>query len=82
MRRAVRLKKLKAKLKELTTKANLVAKKRIKEDGSVDYDSCVELNRINTDISLTRRMIDFSKHGKSYLGDCLGDSTPMVSEFD
>lgn len=82
MRRIKRLKKLESNLIILQKKAKQIDKNRIRDDGSVDYEACVELNLILTDISLTKRKIEFSKNGKSYLGNPLSSETPRISEFD
>ena len=82
MRRVKRLNKLKDKLIILKEKAAELTKSRVLDDGSIDYDACTKLNHTLTDISLTKRKIGFSEHGKSYLGDALGEKTPRASEFD
>jgi hypothetical protein len=82
MRRVTRLRTLQTKLQKLKNKATGLEKSRVKEDGSIDFDACTELNHALADISATKKKIGFLNHGKSYLGECLGQQTPKISNFD
>ena len=82
MTRKKQLNKLEKKLEILKKKSEILNNSRIREDGSIDMDSCDKLNHILTDISLTKRKISFSKNGKSYLGNCIGDQTPRITSSD
>lgn len=82
MRRAMRLKNLKSKLTKLQGIADKLRGQIIGEDGKVDFEVCKRLNKVVTDISLTKKKIGFSKQGGSYLGEALKDSTPRVTEND
>jgi hypothetical protein len=82
MKRTTRLRTLKNKLQKLRTLRSKLSKSRVREDGSIDFEACTKLNHTLTDISATKKKIGFLKHGKSYLGEPLGDQTPRVSNFD
>lgn len=81
MRRAMRLKNLQSKLTKLQGIAERL-RGQILKDGKVDFEVCKKLNKVVTDINLTKKKIGFSKRGGSYLGEALKDSTPRVMEND
>ena len=72
MKKAKKQRELESKLKGYNKKLDALEEKKIGEDGKLDFDVVMEMQKIQTEISLTEKQIKFVRQGKHYLGKELG----------
>lgn len=80
MKKYTRLALLNRKLKKLKKDRDSISK--FYENGNVCVSCCMEYDRINTDVYLTNKKINFLNQGKSFLGDFFGvDTTELKTKL-
>lgn len=79
MKKARKLKELKSKLKDYNKTLEAYEKRKYHEDGKLNFEILVEMQKVQTDICQIEKQINFVNQGKHHLGDEIG--TRSINEY-
>jgi hypothetical protein len=79
MKRSTKRKELQSKLKGYTKELEDYDKERFKEDGSVNFETALKIQKVQNDMYHVTKQINFLRQGKSHLGDSIGQKS--IKEF-
>ena len=72
MKKSKKLKELKRKLKDYNNSLNDLDRRKIGHNGKLDFQVVLEMQRLQTDIAIVEKQINFVNQGKHYLGEKIG----------
>ena len=73
MNKSKKLKELNSKINKLQKKIVAQEPKQFKDNGSVNMESVIAIQKLYTELRITEKKINFLNQGKSYLGEAFGD---------
>lgn len=72
MKKAKKQKELESKLRNFNKKLEALDNKKIDENGRLDFDIAMEMQKVQTDIAIIEKQLKFVHQGKHYLGNEIG----------
>lgn len=74
MKKSKKLKELELKLKNQNEQLDIYEKNKFDENGSINFDCVMKIQKLQTEIYYTEKKIGFLHQGKNFLGECFGST--------